>query len=67
MADDVTLEDIRRMAADAGLARLSGEHLVHLLRATNAARARRSALRSETLTPADEPSHVYRLSPELVR
>jgi hypothetical protein len=61
MTDDLTLADIRRMAADAGMTRLSDEHLQQLLRAATAARARRAALRSASLGPADEPAHVFRL------
>ena len=62
MTDDLTLDEIRRMAADAGMTRLSDEHLQQLLRAARAARARRAALRSSSLVPADEPAHVFRLS-----
>lgn len=60
MPDDISLEEIRRMAADAGLTRLSEAHLQQLLKATRAARARRAALHVEGLTPADEPAHVFR-------
>ena len=58
--DSLTLEEMRKMAADIGLARLTEEHLQQLLRATKAARARRVALPVATLHPADEPSHVFR-------
>jgi len=61
MATEVTLEDVRRMAADAGLTRLTDEHLEQLLRATKTAQARRAAMPKGELTPADEPAHVYRL------
>ena len=61
MANDITLEDVRRMAADAGLTRLTDEHLEQLLRATKTAQARRAAMPKGDLTPADEPAHVYRL------
>jgi len=61
MADDaLTLDEIRRMAAEIGLTRLTDEHLQQLLRATQAARARRAALPVATLGPADEPAHVFR-------
>ena len=58
---DLTLDEVRRMAADIGLTRLTDEHLQQLLRATKAARARRAALPLGDLTPADEPAHVFRL------
>jgi hypothetical protein len=58
----LTLDDVRRMATDMGLTRLSDEHLQQLLRATNTALARRSKLRVQDLTPADEPAHVFRSS-----
>ena len=57
-----TPEDIRRMAADIGLTRLTDAHLEELLQATRAAYARRSKLDSARLTYADEPAHVF--SPE---
>jgi len=60
MPDDLTLDQIRAMAAEIGLTRLTEEHLQQLLRATQAARARRAALPVATLTPADEPAHVFR-------
>lgn len=60
MPDDISLEEIRRMAADAGLTRLSEAHLQQLLKATRAARARRAALPVQGLAPADEPAHVFR-------
>lgn len=61
MANDITLEQMRRMAADAGLTRLTNEHLQQLLHATQIAQSRRAALPTRELTPADEPAHVYRL------
>jgi hypothetical protein len=62
MTDDLlTLEAIRKMAAEIGLTRLTDEHLQELLRATRVARARRAALPLATLRPADEPAHVFRL------
>lgn len=62
--NDLTLDDVRAMAAEIGMTRLTGEHLQQLLRATQAARARRATLRSADLTPADEPAHVFRLDAE---
>ena len=59
MANEITLEEVRRMAAAAGLSRLTDEHLQQLLRATRAAQQRRGALPTASLTPADEPAHVY--------
>jgi len=59
--DNLTLEQVRKMAADIGWS-LSNEHLEQLLRATRAARARRAALPVASLDPADEPAHVFRLS-----
>lgn len=62
--DSLTLEEVRRMAAEIGMTRFTDEHLQQLLRATRAARARRAALPVATLSPADEPAHVYRLDAE---
>ncbi len=59
-----TPEDIRRMAADIGLTRLTDAHLEELLQATRAAYARRSKLDSAQLTYADEPAHVFSLERE---
>ena len=67
MEADITLETVRAMAKDAGLERLSDEHLQQLLRATRTAQARRSALPTADLTAADEPAHVFRLDPEACR
>jgi len=61
MASEITLDTVRNMANDAGLTRLSDEHLQELLRATRTAQARRAALPTADLTPADEPAHVFRL------
>jgi hypothetical protein len=61
MADDLTLEEVRVMAAQIGLTRLTDAHLQELLRAIRVARARRAALPIATLRPADEPAHVFRL------
>jgi hypothetical protein len=57
--DGLTLDDVRRMAAEIGLTRLTSEHLEQLLRATRVARARRAALAVSSLIPADEPAHVF--------
>lgn len=59
--DKLSLDEIRRMAAEIGMTRLSDKHLQELLRATQTARARRAALPFASLTPADEPAHVFRL------
>ena len=67
MAEDVMVEEVRRWAESIGMTQLTDEHLHQLVGAMKAARARRSALRSETLGPSDEPAHVYRLGPEVVR
>lgn len=62
MADDsLTLDEVRRMAAEIGMTRLTDEHLQQLLRATRTARARRASLPIGSLSPADEPMHVFRL------
>jgi hypothetical protein len=61
-APKLTLADVRDMAADIGLTRLTDDHLHALLRATLAARGRSGALPTETLTIADEPANVFRLS-----
>lgn len=61
MPNDLTPDDVRRMAAEVGMTRLDDEHLQQLVRATKAARARRAALPVATLEPADEPAHVFRL------
>jgi hypothetical protein len=59
MPNEITIEEIRRMAADAGLTRLTDEHLQQLLRATRLARQRRAVLPTADITPADEPAHVF--------
>jgi hypothetical protein len=59
--DSLTIADIRKMAAEIGLDRLTDEHLQQLLRATRAAQARRAILPVAMLRPADEPAHVFRL------
>ena len=58
--EEVTLDQIRKLAAEVGMTRLTDEHLQQLLRATKAARARRNSLQVD-LGPADEPAHVYTL------
>ena len=60
--ESLTLDEVRRMAAEVGMTRLVDEHLQQLLRATNAARARRKALPLGEITPADEPAHVFHLA-----
>jgi hypothetical protein len=61
MAEDkLTLDEVRKLAADIGWS-VGNEHLEQLLRATRAARARRATLPVATLDPADEPAHVFRL------
>ena len=60
MPTELTPDQVRALAADAGLERLTAEHLEQLTRATNAARARRESLKRETLVPSDEPAHVFR-------
>ena len=58
---ELTLDEVRKMAAEFGLDRLTDEHLRQFLRAANAARARRDVLQSADLGPADEPAHFYRI------
>jgi hypothetical protein len=60
--DSLTLADVRKMAAEIGMTRLTDEHLQQLLRATRAAQARRAALPAASLSPADEPAHVFRFA-----
>jgi hypothetical protein len=59
--DNLSLDDIRKMAAEIGLTKLTDEHVQQLLQSTRTARARRASLPVENLTPADEPAHVFRL------
>ena len=59
--DDLTLDDVREMAADIGMTRLNDDQLQELLRSTWTARARRDSLAMSTLTYADEPAHVFSL------
>jgi len=65
--DDLTIDDMREMANDVGMSRLTDEHLQQLLRATRAARARRALLPVADLEAADEPAHVFRLGMETMR
>ena len=60
--ENLSMDDVRKLAADIGMTRLTDAHLQELLRATNAARARRASLHNDTLTYADEPSHVFSLT-----
>lgn len=65
MADEpLTLESLKQAAADIGMTRLNDAHLQDLLRATQAARARRKNLPTHTLTYGDEPAHVFSLTGE---
>jgi hypothetical protein len=58
-ADHLTIDEVRRMAAAIGLTRLSEEHMQQLLHAANTAQVRRTALPLASLTPTDEPAHVF--------
>lgn len=60
--ENLSIDDVRKLAADIGLTRLTDAHLQELLRATNAARARRTVLQNDVLTYADEPSHLFSLT-----
>lgn len=60
--ENLTIDDVRKLAIDIGMTQLTDAHLQELLRATNAARARRASLQNDTLTYADEPSHVFSLN-----
>lgn len=59
----LTQEDIRAMAAQVGLDKLSETHLQQLLQVTHDKRAQPAALRVAALTPADEPANVFVVSP----
>lgn len=61
MPNDISLDEVRRMARAAGLTQFTDEHLQQLAHATQVAQSRRASLPTADLTPADEPSHVYRL------
>lgn len=56
---DLTLDQIRILAAQAGLDRFTDEQLQQLMRTTNASRARVRKMGLEKLTYADEPAHVF--------
>ena len=58
----LTLDEVRKLAAEIGMQNLSEAQLQELLRAAQAARARRAGLPLAQLGPADEPAHVFRLS-----
>ena len=60
----LTLEEVRKLAVENGMTRLTDEHLEQLRRATSMARARRESLPVAEITPADEPAHVFRLDTE---
>jgi hypothetical protein len=61
MADtDLTLEQVRALAAQAGLERFTDEQLQQLMRTTNASRARVDKMGLDKLRYADEPAHVFR-------
>ena len=62
--ENLTLDDVKTMAAEIGLSRFTDEHLQELVRATNAARARQRSLRFDKIAPADEPAHVFHLTAE---
>ena len=61
MANELTAEEAKRIAAEMGLTKLTDEHLEQFTRAARAAQARRASLKSETLAGSDEPAHVFRL------
>jgi hypothetical protein len=58
----LTLDEVRKRAAQNGLPPLAQDNMQQLLPATNAARARREALPLGQLAPSDEPAHVFRLA-----
>lgn len=60
--ENLSIDEVRGLAADIGLTRLTDEHLQQLLRATNAARARSAVLQNDTLGYVDEPSHMFSLN-----
>ena len=61
MASELTPDEAKAIAADMGLTKLKDEHLEQFRVAAKAAKVRRASLKSETLGPADEPAHVFRL------
>jgi hypothetical protein len=60
--DDITMDDVQKIAAEMGMTHLTQEHSQQFLRAARTARARRASLKTGTLGPADEPAHVFRLT-----
>jgi hypothetical protein len=64
MTQDIGADEIRRMAAEIGLTRLTEEHLRALARATQTAKARAAKLPFADLGYADEPAHVFTLERE---
>lgn len=63
MAEEkLTLEAVKKLAADIGMTRLTDAHLQELTRATEFARDRRKTLATATLTYADEPAHILDLT-----
>ena len=62
--EGLTLDEVRRMAAEIGMTRLADEYPQQLLRATNTARARRKALTLGEITTSEEPAHVFHLAAE---
>jgi hypothetical protein len=67
MPGEITLDEMRRMAAEIGLTRLTDEHLYQLLRATKSAQERRAALPTAGIAPADEPAHVFLVARHVAR
>ena len=62
--DNLTPDDVRRMAAQIGMTSLADQHVQQLLRASIGARARRAALPIDPLAPGDEPAHVFHVTPD---
>lgn len=63
MAEEkLTLEAVKKLAADVGMTRLTDAHLQELTRATEFAHARRKTLATATLTYVDEPAHILDLT-----
>ena len=63
MADDhLILDEVRKMAAGIGMTHLTDGQLQELLRSTQVALVRCASLHTDTLTYADEPSHVFNLT-----
>lgn len=53
--------EARRLAAALGLHKLTENHLQQLLNALRVSAARRSLLDTDSLSPADEPAHLFRI------